>query len=311
MGDNGPPAMIRHILLTLSVRMTRNGDRAFPSTKTIAARTGRSERTTCTHLKHARVGKWLLILRRPGGRSHQYFPSIPGQTLPEVQELVTKLLANGWEMVEEDHAEDGSVSANKQAHEGLTERPSGPAEEGDSNKRKDVQPSSPCSISESSSLPPASPPIDATTDDGARHIERRDDRYPWFADARRVLIEHCLRGQTTGVDQNGYTIGIGLLVRQLAERVALGNDVSDWLGAVAEVRRDEDAPPPDAAFSFRWFDANPGRFDRCLGAHRKRDSALALSGRLPIKTPQPVADLVALARQKLDEARLRYEGGRR
>ena len=75
MSEKGPDAMIRHILLTLSVRMTRDGDSSFPSTKLIATRTGRTERTVCTRLaeadaagrKRCSVGEWASAIPGPSG----------------------------------------------------------------------------------------------------------------------------------------------------------------------------------------------------------------------------------------------------
>ena len=84
------PSTTRHVLLSLGRRMELNGTNCYPATRTIAARTGLSERTVCTHLEQAETKGWLERSLRGRGagqawRGHEYRPSVPQKLLKEVQ----------------------------------------------------------------------------------------------------------------------------------------------------------------------------------------------------------------------------------
>ena len=86
------PSTTRHLLLSLGRRMESNGTSCYPATRTIAARTGLSERTVCTHLALAETEGWLERSARGRGagqawRGHEYRPSVPPQALKEVQHV--------------------------------------------------------------------------------------------------------------------------------------------------------------------------------------------------------------------------------
>ena len=86
----GPHATIRHILLTLSVRMKRDGDNAWPGLRELESRTGLTQRTLITRLDEADEKKWVRRLEHRGGRGgkyRQYLPSIPGEVLNLFQHL--------------------------------------------------------------------------------------------------------------------------------------------------------------------------------------------------------------------------------
>ena len=118
------PSPTRHLLLSLGRRMELDGTSCYPATRTIAARTGLSERTVCTHLAIAETDGWLERSARGRGagqawRGHEYRPSVPQKVLKEIQHVIDK------------GAEGGSV----RIHEG--------AEPDDRKVLKEVQSSSP------------------------------------------------------------------------------------------------------------------------------------------------------------------------
>ncbi len=91
--QSGLRAPTRHLLLSLGRRMDADGTSCYPSTRTIAARTGLSERTVCTHLELAETEGWLQRSARGRGagqawRGHEYRPSVPPKVLKEVQRLM-------------------------------------------------------------------------------------------------------------------------------------------------------------------------------------------------------------------------------
>ena len=87
---SGLKAPTRHLLLSLGRRMEADGSSCYPSTRTIAQRTGLSERTVCTHLAIAEAAGWLKRSARGRGagrawRGHEYRPGVPRDVLKEIQ----------------------------------------------------------------------------------------------------------------------------------------------------------------------------------------------------------------------------------
>jgi hypothetical protein len=86
------PAPTRHLLLSLGRRMEADGSSCYPSTRTIAERTGLSERTVCTHLAIAEAAGWLKRSARgrvagQAWRGHEYRPAIPPKVLNDVRHV--------------------------------------------------------------------------------------------------------------------------------------------------------------------------------------------------------------------------------
>lgn len=71
----------RHVLLTLSCYINDVGQSAYPSTKTLTADTGLSERSVVTHLMIAKERGWLKVAKHGfGGQKwahNEYFPCCP------------------------------------------------------------------------------------------------------------------------------------------------------------------------------------------------------------------------------------------
>ncbi len=73
-------ATTRHVLLTLSLHMGLDGDRARPSENRLAHETGLSERAVGIHLQHAVDGGWITRRIRREGRGwarYEYQAVIP------------------------------------------------------------------------------------------------------------------------------------------------------------------------------------------------------------------------------------------
>jgi len=163
---------------------------------------------------------------------------------------------------------------------GVTER--GPATRPDTSVQSDTGPSGhpsghqtghPCPPSTESTEKQTTPspylPDSNNLPPSTGSANGRVDLRELFKVARPVLIEHCLNGATVGRDENGNEVGLGLLLRQLEELVENGYDPEEVLGAVAQVRNDESAPPRTAAYSFRWFNTDPARWHRAIGLYHK------------------------------------------
>ena len=79
----------RHVLLTLSLHMNERGESCYPSTKVLAAESGLSERSVCTHLDQAERDGWIVkrVLGRSGQgwRRHLYCPVVPPHALKDLQ----------------------------------------------------------------------------------------------------------------------------------------------------------------------------------------------------------------------------------
>jgi len=60
LNSNLPPTT-RHVLLTISCHMNDVGGGCYPTTATLAAETGLSERSICTHIMVASEAKWLKV----------------------------------------------------------------------------------------------------------------------------------------------------------------------------------------------------------------------------------------------------------
>ncbi|WP_069267396.1 helix-turn-helix domain-containing protein [Paraburkholderia nodosa] len=75
------PPTTRHVLLTLSCHLNDLGEDCFPSTAMLAAETGLSERSVCTHLALAAEQGWFVVRKHGYGKQkwarHEYFPRIP------------------------------------------------------------------------------------------------------------------------------------------------------------------------------------------------------------------------------------------
>lgn len=80
---SGPSsAVVRHVLLTLALRMNSDAANAFPSQKTLATECGLSRRTIIRALESAELEGWLIrkLGRRDGGRNWrltEYAGSVP------------------------------------------------------------------------------------------------------------------------------------------------------------------------------------------------------------------------------------------
>jgi len=73
-------ATTRHVLLTLSLHMGLDGDRARPSEVSLARETGLSERAVGIHLQHAVDAGWITRMVRREGRGwarYEYQAVIP------------------------------------------------------------------------------------------------------------------------------------------------------------------------------------------------------------------------------------------
>lgn len=81
--EQGPPdPTTRHVLITLSLHMNQQGERAWPSQKLLAQRTGLSERAVRTHLHLAERTGWVKVYaKRPAGtkgwRLNEYVACAP------------------------------------------------------------------------------------------------------------------------------------------------------------------------------------------------------------------------------------------
>lgn len=100
------PSTTRHVLLTLGRRMESDGTNCYPSVRTIAARTGLSGRTVCTHLEAAVASGWLKRSVRGRGagqawRGYEYHPAVPQKALKEVQHLREEGVEGGSTRIEE------------------------------------------------------------------------------------------------------------------------------------------------------------------------------------------------------------------
>lgn len=279
--EHGPEPVVRHLCHCLAYHMNDDGSGCYPGRRRIASMMGVARSTVDRAVERAVAGGWLLAEARVGGgqpsrgQGFAYSPVIPGS---------------------------GRTVGPLRGRE--SGRNAGPLREGESGRT--VQQKWPHHATEvAAPCGPTYPGLtQGLTQEGISTIppssssrRGRDGESTLPEGARAVLIEHCLLGSDEREDENGQTIGIGLLLVQLRERVGAGTDVDELLGAVAEVRRDEDAPPPGAAFSLRWFE-HPGRLERCRGAFHKRRAA-------PAGSPASVRSL-----PRDDEAR-RFEEKRR
>lgn len=151
MSEHGPHATTRHILLTLSVRMTRNGDKAYPGVRELERRTGLSQRTIINRLDRADEEGWVrrVAVARRRAKCRQYLPAIPGESLKEVQRLEARLIREGAEAL----SATGSLKlSQQQVAEDLSrgaESLSRVAEGNSAQSLKEVQQSSSGSSSES------------------------------------------------------------------------------------------------------------------------------------------------------------------
>lgn len=75
------PPTTRHVLLTLSCFMSKSGRDCFPTTRQIAAATGLSERSVCTHVMSATEAGWLAVsvhgLAGQKWKNHGYVAQFP------------------------------------------------------------------------------------------------------------------------------------------------------------------------------------------------------------------------------------------
>ena len=102
----GPPgATTRHILHAISIHMNAQGESAWPSTATLALRTGLSERAVSKHVKVARSGGWVEVTKRrqagQGWQVNQYRATVPCHAVGCVPKM-------------KKHTERGSVYSTKQ-----------------------------------------------------------------------------------------------------------------------------------------------------------------------------------------------------
>lgn len=76
VGPDGPPAVTRHVLLTLSLHMSQDGGSCWPSHATLASETGLSHPTIRAHLRAADAAGWIERTSHTGEgqgwRRHSY-----------------------------------------------------------------------------------------------------------------------------------------------------------------------------------------------------------------------------------------------
>lgn len=81
----------RHVLLTLSLHMDEAGGSCFPSTRTVAERTGLSRRTVEKHLAAAEAEGWIRRRRgagdRQGWRRIEYAAALPEKVGKEIRHV--------------------------------------------------------------------------------------------------------------------------------------------------------------------------------------------------------------------------------
>lgn len=94
LGDGGPAATVRYVLLLLSTYMDADGDKAYPSYDTLARRLGVNVSTVRRAVKDAEKAGWVQIVKRRGGSGghfRQYLPTFPDgwalRLLPEPGDL--------------------------------------------------------------------------------------------------------------------------------------------------------------------------------------------------------------------------------
>jgi hypothetical protein len=118
ISEYGPGPTTRHVLLTLSLHMDKDGGSCFPSTKKTARETGLSERTVCTHLEIAKAQGWIekngRVYTGRNWKRHFYQALIPPDALKEVQHQGTETDSAPLEKGTEPHAE-GTEPDDKKA----------------------------------------------------------------------------------------------------------------------------------------------------------------------------------------------------
>ena len=81
VADSDLPATTRHVLLTIALYMNKFGGGSYPTTKTLAEKTGLSERAVCTHIQVAKEHGFLTIKKHGfGGRNwanNEYAAAFP------------------------------------------------------------------------------------------------------------------------------------------------------------------------------------------------------------------------------------------
>lgn len=85
----------RLVLFALSLHMNQQGGSCFSSQKTIADRSGLSERSVRTHLANAEKAGWLKIGQQPQKKGTAWFVHNYVATIPE--ELVAHIPSKPWE----------------------------------------------------------------------------------------------------------------------------------------------------------------------------------------------------------------------
>ena len=281
MSADGPSSTQRHILVTLSFFMDAGGGNCYPSIETLVDRTGISKRTIERQLSAACDAGW--VRRRARGTDHgqgwkrwTYEASVPVErgvtmTPPSAPERGVTTTPPSTPV---ENGKGGVTVTRRRRH---SDAKGGvkmtPEREVLAGREREVTP-----LRIPSRLPSGwheGREVENESDD----LDEQDVQHELNGDlaprARAILIEHCLLGRTAAEDSNGKRIGIGLLLRQLEDHVAEGFDPEELLGAVTQVRSDESAPPPDAAFSLRWFTCpeDPGRLSRTIGAWHKAGAA--------------------------------------
>ena len=122
--DGPPSATTRHVLLTLSLNMDRDGGHCFPSTRLLAERAGLSQRFVCIHLALAVDGGWLSKERRQGDLGQ-------GWRRNEYQAMLPKALTQGKHV-----ARKGTYPRSARSSEGEYPHDKKVSTQGQSNQSK-------------------------------------------------------------------------------------------------------------------------------------------------------------------------------
>lgn len=137
------PPTTRHVLLTLSCFMSKAGTDCYPTTRQIAAATGLSERSVCTHIFNATQGGWLSVsvhgLTGQKWKNHGYLARLPGE---EGAEPASAASAEALNDVQQLGTEARSV-ASPEGTEPSSARNCEATEPNDKKALKDVQSTSP------------------------------------------------------------------------------------------------------------------------------------------------------------------------
>lgn len=184
------PATTRHVLLTLSTHMNRDGGSAFPSTRTLAQETGLSRRTVEGHLRAAEAKGWIARSEAGAGRGwrrQEYEPLLPTASAGGAEDSPPKA-GRG----ESKRTDVGKGVPHRSSIKASSKTPGGGGEEG----------------GEGGSPPPEWPPPSELKRDGAGHLEYPDgyerlwSRYPRTDVGKKAGYRKVRRLRNEGVPLN-------------------------------------------------------------------------------------------------------------